>query len=89
MKPAMTQLPTLIQSAADRIRFAGRARNVWSDFLTGLRKAVSKIDGQPVTELIGVVADQPALFGLLCHVRDLGVPLVSVEYLPNHKKENL
>ncbi|HLO16850.1 MAG TPA: hypothetical protein VK206_18595 [Anaerolineales bacterium] len=89
MKPTMTALPTLTQSAAYRIRFAGRARNGWSDFLTGLREAVSKIDGHPVTELIGVVSDQPALFGLLCHIRDLGLPLVSVEYLPDHKKENL
>ena len=84
----MTQLPTLTQSAAYRIRFAGRARNGWSDFLTGLREAVSKIDGHPVTELIGVVSGQPALFGLLCHICDLGLPSVSVEYLPNHKKAN-
>jgi hypothetical protein len=36
-----------------------------------------------VTELTGTVSDQSALFGLLCHIRDLGVPLLSVEYLPN------
>jgi len=54
-----------------------------------LREAVSKIDGHPVTELTGVVPDQSALFGLLCHIRDLGLPLVSVEYLSDHKKEKL
>lgn len=85
----MKTLPTLTQPAVYRIRIVGRARNGWPDFLTGLREAVSKIDGHPVTELTGVVSDQPALFGLLCHIRDLGLPLVSVEYLSDHKKEKL
>jgi hypothetical protein len=34
-----------------------------------------------------VVRDQAALFGLLSFVRDLGVPLVSVEFLENSKGE--
>lgn len=85
----MKTLPTLTLPAAYRIRMAGCVRNGWADFMTGLREAVSKIDGHPVTELIGVVSDQPALFGLLCHIRDLGLPLISVEYLSDFKKENL
>jgi hypothetical protein len=32
------------------------------------------------TTLIGVVADQSALHGLLTRVRDLGLPLLLVEY---------
>jgi len=82
-------LPTLTQPAAYRIRFAGRTRNGWSDFLTGLQETVSQTGGTPVTELTGAVPDQSALFGLLCHIRDLGLPLVSVEFLPDLKKENL
>jgi hypothetical protein len=85
----MNTLPTLTQPAAYRIRFAGRARNGWSDFLIDLQETVSQIGGLPVTELTGSVPDQPALFGLLCHIRDLGLPLVSVEYLPNSEMENL
>jgi len=85
----MKALPTLTQPAAYRIRIAGRVRNGWSDFLTSLQETVSQIDGKPVTELTGVVSDQPALFGLLCHIRDLGLPLISVEYLSDFKKENL
>jgi hypothetical protein len=85
----MKTLPTLTQPAAYRIRIAGRVRNGWSDFLTGLREAVTQEGGKNITELTGTVPDQSALFGLLCHIRDLGLPLVSVEYLPDHKKENL
>ena len=75
----MNTLPTLTQPAAYRIRIAGRVRNGWSDFLTGLQETVSQTGDVPVTELTGTVPDQPALFGLLCHIRDLGLPLVSVE----------
>ena len=77
----MNPFPTLSQPAHYRIRFVGRARNGWSDFLTGLQETVSQIGGESVTELTGTVPDQPALFGLLCHIRDLGLPLVSVEFI--------
>jgi len=77
----MNTLPTLTQPAAYRIRIAGRVRNGWSDFLTGLQETVSQTGDVPVTELTGTVPDQPALFGLLCHIRDLGLPLVSVEFI--------
>ena len=83
----MNILPTLTQPAAYRIRFAGRARNGWSDFLTGLQETVSQISGAPVTELTGTVPDQPALFGLLCRVRDLGLPLISVEFIENQNQK--
>ena len=77
----MKTLPTLTQPATYRIRMVGRVRNGWSDFMTGLREAVTQEAGKNITELTGTVPDQPALFGLLCHIRDLGLPLLSVEYL--------
>jgi hypothetical protein len=79
----MKALPTLTQPATYRIRIAGRVRNGWSDFMTSLQETVSQIDGNPVTELTGTVPDQSALFGLLCHIRDLGLSLVSVEFIQN------
>ena len=85
----MKTLPTLTQPATYRIRMVGRVRNGWADFMTGLRQAITQEGDKSITELTGTVPDQPALFGLLCHIRDLGLPLVSVEYLPDHKKENL
>jgi hypothetical protein len=78
----MNPFPTLTQPAAYRIRIAGRVRNGWSDFMTGLQEIHLQEEGASVTELTGIVPDQPALFGLLCHIRDLGLPLISVEYIP-------
>ena len=36
-------------------------------------------DGTSVTTLTGMVSDQPALHGLLVHIRDLGLSLLLVE----------
>lgn len=84
---AMNALPKLTHPAAYRIRLVGRARNGWSDFLNGLRESVVEAGGSPVTELTGTVPDQAALFGLLCHIRDLGLPLISVEFIEPAKGE--
>ncbi len=84
----MNPLPSLTQPAAYRIRFAGRVHNGWSDFLTSLHVTVSQSDGFSITELTGTVPDQSALFGLLCHIRDLGVPLVSVEFIGLSQESN-
>jgi hypothetical protein len=87
----MKTFPTLTQPAAYRIRMVGRVRNGWSDFMIGLREAILQEGSKSITELTGTVPDQSALFGLLCHIRDLGLPLLSVEYLPalENNKENL
>ena len=77
----MNSFPTLTQPAAYRIRIVGRVKNGWSDFMTGLRESHQQEYGASVTELTGTVPDQSALFGLLCHLRDLGVPLISVEFI--------
>ena len=47
----------------------------WSDWFEGMT-ITPKPDGR--TSLVGKVADQAALFGLLGKVRDLGLMLVSV-----------
>jgi hypothetical protein len=83
----MKILPTLTQPAAYRICIVGRVKNGWSDFMTGLREAILQEGGASVTELTGTVPDQSALFGLLCHIRDLGLPLLSVEFVENQKGE--
>ncbi len=83
----MNSLPTLTQPATYRIRIAGRVKNGWSDFMTGLREVHVLEDSASLTELTGTVSDQSALFGLLCHIRDMSLPLISVEYLPTPKGE--
>ena len=69
------------QPAAYRIAFQGRVQANWTDWLQEL--AVHTPPDQPaVTVLTGIVADQAALFGLLARLRDLGLPLLLVQYLP-------
>ena len=57
------------------IRVAGHLSPQWADWFEGLTITLEE-DGN--TLLSGAVADQAALHGLLRKVRDLGMPLVSV-----------
>jgi hypothetical protein len=68
----------LDQPAAYRIIVQGELDEDWSDWLSNL--AIQVQDG--MTTLCGTVSDQPALHGLLVKIRDLGLPLISVEHLP-------
>lgn len=47
-------------------------------------KRVEKADLGPVTVLIGELADQAALMGLLNNIYDLGYPLLSCSVLDAH-----
>jgi hypothetical protein len=57
------------------IRIAGHLDAHWADWFDGMSITLEE-DG--TTLLSGPVPDQPALHGLLRKVRDLGLPLVSV-----------
>jgi len=65
------------------LRLQGIRTGGWGDWLDHLEIAVEY--GEPhagpeaVTLLTGEVRDQSALFGLLSFIRDLGIPLISVE----------
>ncbi|GGM85476.1 hypothetical protein GCM10009721_07760 [Terrabacter tumescens] len=61
------------------IRLRGRLDPRWSTRLDGM--TLSTRDG--LTVLVGPVADQAALHGLLHRLRDIGLPLVSVRRLEN------
>jgi hypothetical protein len=65
----------LDQPAVYQIQVQGELDVDWSDWLNDL--AIDVASG--VTTMTGEVADQPALHGLLVKIRDLGLPLISVQ----------
>jgi hypothetical protein len=67
--------PEPCQSNIYRIRLRGHLSDQWTNWFEGF--AITLEDGGD-TLLTGPVVDQAALFGLLKKVRDLGLPLVSI-----------
>ncbi len=67
----------LDQPAIYQIRVQGALHTDWQDWLDGFQ--ISTKDGE--TTLCGFVVDQPALFGLLIKIRNLGLTVLSVERL--------
>jgi hypothetical protein len=72
----------LTQPARYQVRLQGQVSADWSDWLSDLVVAAEGNSLAAVTTLTGTVKDQAALFGLLSFIRDLGVPLISIVYLP-------
>ncbi len=71
------------QQAVYQIRVKGNLDQKWSAWFDGLTITPQANDE---TMLLGLVADQTALHGLLAKIRDLGLPLVSVHCVkPNHQ----
>jgi hypothetical protein len=61
------------------IRVEGILDARWSTWFDGLE---IRSEGEEVTVIAGMVADQAALHGLLAKVHDLGLPLISVGRMP-------
>ena len=61
-----------------QIRVKGHLGQQWADWLDGLTITLEE-DGNTV--LMGPVVDQSALHGILKRIRDLGLPLLSVNSL--------
>ena len=80
----MSELPTGHYDRPGRyeIRVKGRLDARWAAWFDGL---TITHDGDGTTVIHGPVADQAALHGLLQKTRDLGLPLISVNYAePGH-----
>jgi hypothetical protein len=61
-----------------QIILEGHLSRQWSDWFEGF---TITLDERGQTILVGPVIDQPALHGLLKKIRDLGIPLISVNRL--------
>jgi hypothetical protein len=66
-----------------QIRVRGILDEKWSDWFDGFTIIPQ---GDDETLLIGPVADQAALHGLLGKIRDLGLPLLSVERVKSEER---
>lgn len=60
------------------IKIIGHLNQDWSEWLGGLQITP---DGEGNTLLSGVIPDQAALHGLLVKIRDLGLPILSLQRL--------
>ena len=69
-----------------QIRIRGHLDGQWTDWFEGLTITLEE-DGD--TLLTGPVSDQAALHGLLRKIRDLGMPLVSVNRVPSRKEKKM
>jgi hypothetical protein len=67
-----------------QIRVEGHLDHQWTDWFEGLTINLEE-DGEML--LTGPLVDQSALFGLLKKVRDLGMPLVSVNRIKPDQKD--
>jgi hypothetical protein len=67
--------PDTSQPTVYQIRLKGHLGSQWTDWFEGL---TITLEDNGETLLTGPVIDQAALHGLLKKVRDLGMPLVSV-----------
>ena len=65
--------------AVYEIRVQGRLDQHWSEWFDGL---TISYEGDDITVLRGPLIDQAALHGILIKVRDLAVPLLSVNQVP-------
>ena len=71
--------PDANQPVIYQIRIKGRLSPQWADWFEGLTITLAEDDD---TLLTGPVIDQAALHGLLKKIRDLGMPLLSVNQFP-------
>jgi hypothetical protein len=71
-----------LEPAVYRIRIQGILDKEWSDYYSGM---AIEHEGDPkqyaMSILMGKVADQSALIGVLNSLYDIGYPILSVEYL--------
>ncbi len=76
--------PTMHGPATYRVRVLGRLEATWSARLEGMTISGDRqADGEYLTVLVGQLADQAALSGVLDTLYQLHMPVLSVDCLEN------
>jgi len=73
------------QSKVYKIRMKGHLRSQWTEWFEGLTITIEE-DGN--TLLTGSLIDQASLHGILKKVRDLGMPLLSVNIVDDNLQDS-
>ena len=80
--------PTMKEPATYRIRVGGRVDPRWSDRVSGMQIThVTRLRGRTESVLVGRLADQSALSGVLTALYDRHLPVISVECLDGKESE--
>lgn len=70
------------QSAKYQIKIQGKQLEGWADWMDDLEIFTERVSkGTTLTTITGVVKDQAGLHGLLNRIRDLNIPLISVQFV--------
>jgi hypothetical protein len=86
MSNKLASITDTAQPMVYQIRIKGHLDSLWTDWFEGL---TITLEDNGDTVLTGLVVDQAALHGLLKKVRDLGMPLISVNRVKPNKAEPL
>ena len=68
-----------------QIRIKGHLGSKWAEWFEGMTISLEEDDN---TLLTGTVVDQSALHGILKKVRDLGLPLLSVNFVESGPRDS-
>ena len=68
------------------IKILGHLGNQWTEWFDNL---TITLEDDGTTLLMGVVVDQAALHGILKRIRDLGMPLLSVNCIYHHLSDDM
>jgi hypothetical protein len=80
--------PTMRGPAIYRIRVGGRVDPRWADRVSGMQITnLTHLRGNTESVLVGRLADQSALNGVLTALYDRHLPVISVEYLEGQEFE--
>ena len=70
------------QPAKYRIEVQGRYNETWTDWMEDLEINIISQDNEPtITVVTGIMKDQAGLHGVLNRIRDLSIPLISVQFI--------